>query len=113
MKILKERIFWEKWRLLKYWEKKLSKTQILKKRGTFWRKWKFWNNENFESIKISKSYNLKNMKILEKLLNLKKIKKLKNKDFEKKIESFEKIAISESMKNWDIWNIENFRKQES
>ena len=35
---------------------------------------------------------------------------MKNKDFEKN-ESFEKIAISKDMKNWDIWNIEYFRKQ--
>ena len=84
MKILKERIFWEKWRLLKYWEKKIIKNPNFEKRGTFWRKWKFWNNENFESIKISKSYNLKNMKILEKLVILNKIKKkLENKNFEK------------------------------
>ena len=45
MKILKERIFWEKWRLLKYWEKKLSKTQILKKGEHF------EGNEKFETTK--------------------------------------------------------------
>ena len=49
MKILKERIFWEKWRLLKYWEKKLSKTQILKKGEHF------EGNENFETTKILKA----------------------------------------------------------
>ena len=71
MKILKERIFWEKWRLLKYWEKKLSKTQILKKGEHF------EGNENFETTKkeFQKSYNLKNKKILEKLVILNKIKK--------------------------------------
>ena len=106
MKILKERIFWEKWRLLKYWEKKLSKTQILKKGEHF------EGNENFETTKkkFQKSYNLKNKKILEKLVILNKIKKLENKNFEKN-ERFEKIAISKDMKNWDIWNIEYFRKQ--
>ena len=35
---------------------------------------------------------------------------MENKNFEKN-ERFEKIAISKDMKNWDIWNIEYFRKQ--
>ena len=52
MKILKERIFWEKWRLLKYWEKKLSKTQILKKGEHF------EGNENFETTKKKNSKKL-------------------------------------------------------
>ena len=61
--------------------------------------------------KIQKSYNLKNKKILEKLVILNKIKKNWKIKILKKNERFEKIAISKDMKNWDIWNIEYFRKQ--
>ena len=94
-------------KIAKILRKKLSKTQILKKGEHF------EGNENFETTKkkFQKSYNLKNKKILEKLVILNKIKKkLENKNFEKN-ERFEKIAISKDMKNWDIWNIEYFRKQ--
>ena len=94
-------------KIAKILRKKIIKNPNFEKRGTFWRKWKFWNNER----KNQKSYNLKNKKILEKLVILNKIKKkLENKNFEKN-ERFEKIAISKDMKNWDIWNIEYFRKQ--
>ena len=97
MKILKERIFWEKWRLLKYWEKKLSKTQILKKGEHF------EGNENFETTKkkFQKSYNLKNKKILEKLVILKKKKNWKIKIL-KKMKDLKKLQFLK------IWKIEIF-----
>ena len=72
MKILKERIFWEKWRLLKYWEKNYQKPKFWKK-GNILKEMKILKQRK---KKFQKSYNLKNKKILEKLVILNKIKKI-------------------------------------